>query len=70
MLFGEYDRDTDIAVNRREAWEDGLEEGMNRGRMEGYEEKKIIAKNLLAEGSTVEFVHRITGLPLEIISNL
>jgi len=91
MIFGEYDRDLDIAVNRREAWEDGreegLEEGMERGREEGLEEgmergreegrmegleeeKLIIAKNLLSKGSSFEFVHEITGLPLEIIKDI
>jgi hypothetical protein len=30
MIFGEYDRDMDIAVNRREAWEDGRAEGMEK----------------------------------------
>jgi len=59
MLFGEYDRDTDIAVNRREAWEEGMKS-----------EKLLIAKNLLAKGSSPEFVHEITGLPLEIIRDI
>jgi predicted transposase/invertase (TIGR01784 family) len=36
----------------------GLKEGLKQG-------KQIIAKNLLAEGSTPEFVQRITGLSLE-----
>jgi len=62
MIFGEYDREMDIAVNRREAREEGLEEGMEKG-ME--QEKLIIAKNLLAKGSTPEFVQEITGLSLE-----
>jgi hypothetical protein len=34
------------------------------------EEKLIIAKNLLAEGSTPEFVHRITGLSMDEINKL
>jgi hypothetical protein len=59
MIFGEYDREMDIAVNRREA----EEIGMNK-------EKLIIAKNLLSEGSTPEFVHRITGLSLEKIKEI
>jgi len=29
-----------------------------------------IAKNLLAEGSTHEFIHKITGLSLDVIKNL
>jgi hypothetical protein len=32
MFYGEYDREVDIAVNRREAWEDGREEGLEQGR--------------------------------------
>jgi len=34
------------------------------------EEKLIIARNALAKGSTVEFVHEITGLSLEEIEKL
>jgi len=67
MIFGEYDREVDIAVNRREAREEGMEEGLEKG-ME--KEKLIIAKNLLAKGSTPEFVHEITGLSLETIAQL
>jgi len=63
MLTAEYDREMDIAVNRREAMEKGEEIGMKR-------EKLIIAKNSLSEGLTPEFVHRITGLPLEKIEEL
>ena len=59
MIFGEYDREMDIAVNRREAREEGLEEG-----------KLITAKNLLNKGSTLEFVHEVTGLPPEKIKKL
>ena len=59
MIFGEYDREMDIAVNRREAREEGREN-----------EKLIIAKNLLSKGSTPEFVHEITGLSLEKIKEI
>jgi len=83
MIFGEYDREMDIAVNRREAWEDGrkegmekgLERGMEKGREEGMEKgreegKLLIAKNLLKKGSTPEFVNEVTGLPKEKIIKL
>jgi hypothetical protein len=63
MIFGEYDREMDIAVNRREAWEDGRAEGREEGKL-------LIAKNLLVEGSSPEFVQKITGLPPEKINNL
>jgi len=34
------------------------------------EEKLIIARNLLTKGSTLEFVHEITGLSLEKIKEI
>jgi len=41
------------------------------GRAEGQAEEKLtIARNLLAEGSTPEFVQKITGLSLEEIAGL
>jgi hypothetical protein len=53
MLYSEYSFDEEAAVIR--------EEGMEK-------EKLIIAKNLLEKGSTIEFVHVITGLSLEEIA--
>ena len=47
--------------------EDGIAEGREEGRTE---EKREIARNLLAEGSTPEFVQKITGLSLEEITKL
>ena len=44
----------------------GLAEGLERG----YKEKLTIARNLLAEGSTPEFVQKITGLSLDEIAKL
>jgi hypothetical protein len=40
-----------------------MEQGMEQ-------EKLIIAKNLLEEGSSPEFVHKITGLPMEKINEI
>jgi len=59
MLYAEYDPEVEMRVVR----EEGLKEGMEK-------EKLIIAKNLLSEGSTPEFVQRITGLSTEEISKL
>ena len=67
MLYAEYDPEVEIRVVREEAREEGRIEGEEIG-ME--KEKLIIAKNLLSEGSTLEFVHRITGLSLEKIKEL
>ena len=55
MILTEYDYDTDIAVQREEA----------------YEEAKIeTAKNLLSENLPIEQVARCTGLSLEEVENL
>jgi hypothetical protein len=63
MLLGEWDKEEYIEVMCEEAREEGLEEGMEK-------EKQIIAKNLLAKGSTPEFVCEITGLSLEQIEEI
>jgi len=63
MLYGEYDPEVEMRVVREEALEEGEEIGMEK-------EKLIIAKNLLSEGSTPEFVHRITGLTLDKIEEI
>jgi len=47
--------------------EDGMAEGLEQGKAE---EKKAIARNLLAKGSTSDFVSEITGLSLEEIAGL
>jgi predicted transposase/invertase (TIGR01784 family) len=59
MLMTEWNWDDALAVAREEGREDGLEE-----------EKLRIARNLLAKGSTFEFVQEITGLDMETIENL
>jgi predicted transposase/invertase (TIGR01784 family) len=67
MLFTEWNLDDAMAVR----YEEGLEEGMAEGRMEGRTDEKLeIARNLLTEGSTPEFVQKITGLDLETIAGL
>ncbi len=59
MLFGEYDYDTDIRVQRREAFEDGVEQ------------KAIeTAKNLLSMSLSLEDISKATGLPLNQVEKL
>jgi len=59
-----------------EAWkhqliEDGRAEGLTEGRAEGQRENTLqIARNLLSEGSTPDFVQKITGLSIEEIGKL
>jgi len=79
MLYTEWNMDDAIAVAREEGKEEGiekgreegLEEGIEKGREEGLEAaKESIARNLLAEGSTPDFIQKITGLDIETIENL
>jgi predicted transposase/invertase (TIGR01784 family) len=72
MLFTEWNLEDAIAVAREEALEDGFEKGREEGRVEGLEEGITkanlgIARNLLAEGATPDFIKKITGLDIETI---
>ena len=55
MLITEYNREEEMKVVREEGREDGL---------------MAAARNALAEGSTLEFVQKITGLDMEVIEGL
>jgi len=55
MLLTEWNQDEAVEVAR----EEGIEQ-----------EKFIIAKNLLAKGSTLEFVSEITGLGIDEIERI
>ena len=59
----EYDYDTDIAVQREEAFNEGLSQGAEQAKIE-------IARNFLSEEFSVEQVARCTGLPLEKVKEL
>ena len=67
MLYTEWNMDDAIAVAREEGKEEGHEEGIEEGRIN---EKIEIARNLLAEGSTPDFIQKITGLDIETIKAL
>ncbi|MBO5401371.1 MAG: hypothetical protein J6A14_06020 [Spirochaetaceae bacterium] len=67
----EYDYDTDIAVQREEAYEDGLSKGLQQGISQGaYQEKLETAKNLFHLGLSIEQISTVTGLSLETIKQL
>ena len=71
MLIAEYSYETDIKVQRREAFRLGKEEGVNIGRVEGAEQKAIeTAKNLLTMNLSLEQIAQATTLPLEKIQEL
>ena len=71
MLMTEYDYDTDIAVQREEAYEDGLTKGLQQGISQGAYEKAVeTAKNFLSMGLSIEQISRGTGLSLETLQQL
>ena len=60
-----------IEKGRAEGHEKGLIEGREKGLEKGREERNIeIARSALAEGATLEFVQKITGLDAAIIKGL
>ena len=71
MLMTEYDYDTDIAVQREEAYEDGLSKGLQQGISQGAYEKAVeTAKSMLADNLNIQFVAKYTNLPVETIQQL
>ena len=68
MLLTEYDYDTDIAVQRQEAYKDGVEQGISQGSQQA---KIETAKNMItASLGTLEQIAQITNLPIETIKDL
>ena len=71
MLMTEFNLDDALDVRYEEGWEDGRDEGREEGIEKGrINEKLEIARNLLAEGSSLEFVNKITGLDLDTLKGL
>ena len=75
MLLTEYDYDTDIAVQRQEAYEDGMEQGISQGIAQGItqgSQQKAIetAKNMLKDNLDIQTILKYTGLSIEEIKSL
>ena len=71
MLIGEYDYDTDIAVQREESFDMGLAEGEARGRSEGSHQKALeTAKNLLQFELSREKIAQATGLTTDEVESI
>ena len=75
ILMAEYDYATDLAVQKEEAYEDGLfaglERGLATGREEGaYQNKLETARSMLSEGLDPQMVARCNSLPWEIVQQL
>ena len=59
MLLTEYDYDTDIAVQRQEAYEDGSQQA-----------KIETAKNMIKDNLDIQTIIKYTGLSIEEIKSL
>lgn len=67
MIFGEYNYERDIKVQREEAYEDVLEAGIEQG---AYQTKLETAKKLIARGDSPEDVAQLIGLSLLEVQDL
>ena len=63
MLIAEYSYETDIKVQRREAYREGLEQGAEQTKIE-------TAKKLLKDNLQIEQIAKYTDLPLEKVQEL
>jgi predicted transposase/invertase (TIGR01784 family) len=79
MLITEWNMDDALAVRFEEGMERGMERCMDRGRERGREEGvkegreegvKDAARKALAEGASIEFVKKITGLDEKVVKDL
>ena len=50
---------------REEGMEKGMEKGLEKGETKGREE---VARNALAQGASLEFIQKITGLDIQTIT--
>ena len=71
MLLAEYDYDTDIAVQRREAREEGIFIGLSQGISQGAQQAKLeTAKSMMQRNISIDIVAECTGLSPEEIEKL
>ena len=60
-----------LEQGREQGWEQGRKEGIAKGLEQGLEQGiEITARNALAEGATLEFVQKITGLDIETLRSI
>ena len=67
MLIGEYDYDTDIAVQREESFDMGLAEGKSRG---SHQAKLETAKTMLTMGYPLGDICKISGLTTDEVESI
>ena len=71
MLIGEYDYDTDIAVQREESFDMGRSEGKSLGLAEGFRQKALeTAKTMLTIGYPLVDICKISGLTTDEVESI
>ena len=75
MLIAEYDYDTDVAVQREESLQIGIQQGIAQGVQQGFSDgsrQKALetAKNLMALGLSIENIAQATGLSKQEVENI
>ena len=71
MTFAEYDYDMDIAVQRQEAFEDGITIGEERGISRGAHDARIeTARGMLSDNLLPKKIAKYTGLSLAEVQQL
>ena len=71
MLLMEYDYDTDIKVQRKEAYNDGLEQGVKQGIEQGVKQKSLeTARNMIKNKIPLEVICDCTSLDSKTIQKI
>ena len=71
MLIGEYDYDTDIAVQREESFDMGLAEGKSLGLAQGSLQAKLETARLMKQANCeIPFIAKMTGLTTDEVDAL
>ncbi len=75
MLLAEYDYKTDIAVQRAEALEIGMQKGMQQGMQKGMQKGKLerntdIALKMVSDGLDIRTIAKYTDLPVSEIEKM
>lgn len=66
MYWGEYDYATDVKVQRREAYNQGVTQGIAEGEKRGAHDKALeTARKLKSLGIAEDIIYQATGIPVE-----
>ncbi len=75
MLWGEYNYDEDIAAQRQEAFDDGIQQGISQGLSQGIAQGELqkaieTARKMLVNNIPIDVIVECTGLTIEEVQEL